>query len=168
MPLLQPVYYISSITELTPEFLQKKGVRGLILDVDNTLTTHDDPVPHPEIAQWLEQMRQCGIAMMIVSNNKPGRVAPFAELLGLPFVANGKKPLAAGLHRAAVQMGLQPQELAVVGDQIFTDVLGGNLFGALSVMVLPLGPETVGFIRFKRKLEKLVLRGRRPAGLEET
>ena len=167
MSKLQPDYYISRITQLTPSFLRSRGIRGLILDVDNTLTTHDDPTPWPDIAAWLEEMRRKGMAMLIVSNNSDERVKPFAAVLGLDYVADGKKPSTDGMARAAGQMGLSPREIAVVGDQIFTDVWGGNRFGALTVMVQPLGPETVPFIKFKRVLERLVLRGRRPEGLEE-
>ena len=79
MSQLRPDYYIPHITGVTTGFLNRHGVRGLILDVDNTLTTHDDPTPHPEIAAWLDGMRQAGVGMMIVSNNTEERVRPFAE-----------------------------------------------------------------------------------------
>ena len=136
--------------------------------MDNTLTTHDDPTPHPDIAAWLDGMRQAGVGMMIVSNNTEERVRPFAEILGLPYVADGKKPGTDGMRRAAEKLGgLRPEETAVIGDQIFTDVWGGNRFGALTIMVAPLGPEIVQFIKLKRVAEKLVLRGRKPRKLEE-
>ena len=106
--------------------------------------------------------------MMIVSNNTEERVRPFAEILGLPYVADGKKPGTDGMRRAAEKLGgLRPEETAVIGDQIFTDVWGGNRFGALTIMVAPLGPEIVPFIKLKRVAEKLVLRGRKPWKLEE-
>lgn len=139
-----------------------------MLDVDNTLTLHDDPTPDPDIARWLEEMRAAGIPMVIVSNNSEERVAPFAKILGLPFVADGEKPKTGGMERAAkVLGGLRPEEMAVIGDQIFTDVWGGNRFGAVTILVAPLGPEIVPFIKFKRVLEKFVLRGRKPRALEE-
>lgn len=168
MSQLQPDYYIPRITGIGREFLAKKGIRGLVLDVDNTLTLHDDPTPDPDIARWLEEMRAAGIPMVIVSNNSEERVAPFAKILGLPFVADGEKPKAGGMERAAkVLGGLRPEEMAVIGDQIFTDVWGGNRFGAVTILVAPLGPEIVPFIKFKRVLEKFVLRGRKPRALEE-
>ena len=168
MSRLQPDYYIPHITGVTLEFLRRHGIRGLILDVDNTLTTHDDPTPHPDIAAWLDGMRQAGVGMMIVSNNTGERVRPFAEILGLPYVADGKKPGTDGMRQAAEKLGgLRPEETAVIGDQIFTDVWGGNRFGALTIMVAPLGPEIVPFIKLKRVAEKLVLRGRKPRKLEE-
>ena len=168
MSRLQPDYYIPHITGVTLEFLRRHGIRGLILDVDNTLTTHDDPTPHPDIAAWLDGMRQAGVGMMIVSNNTEERVRPFAEILGLPYVADGKKPGTDGMRRAAEKLGgLHPEETAVIGDQIFTDVWGGNRFGALTIMVAPLGPEIVPFIKLKRVAENLVLRGRKPRQLED-
>lgn len=93
---------------------------------------------------------------------------PFAEILGLPYVADGQKARhrwnAAGSGKARRPA---PEETAVIGDQIFTDVWGGNRFGALTIMVAPLGPEIVPFIKLKRVAEKLVLRGRKPRKLEE-
>ena len=153
MSKLQPDYYISRITQLTPSFLRSRGVRGLILDVDNTLTTHDDPTPWPDIAAWLEKMRREGMAMLIVSNNSNERVKPFAAVLGLDYVADGKKPSTDGMARAAGQMGLSPREIAVVGDQIFTDVLGANLFGVPCIFVFPMEMEKTRFFRFKRRME---------------
>lgn len=105
MSRLQPDYYIPHITGVTLEFLRRHRIRGLILDVDNTLTTHDDPTPHPDIAAWLDGMRQAGVGMMIVSNNTEERVRPFAEILGLPYVADGKKPGTDGMRRAAEKLG---------------------------------------------------------------
>ena len=154
MSRLQPDYYIPHITGVTLEFLRRHGIRGLILDVDNTLTTHDDPTPHPDIAAWLDGMRQAGVGMMIVSNNTEERVRPFAEILGLPYVADGKKPGTDGMRRAAEKLGdLRPEETAVIGDQIFTDILGANLCGMRSVLLDPLSPDPSATVRFKRSLE---------------
>ena len=154
MSRLQPDYYIPHITGVTLEFLRRHGIRGLILDVDNTLTTHDDPTPHPDIAAWLDGMRQAGVGMMIVSNNTEERVRPFAEILGLPYVVDGKKPGTDGMRRAAEKLGgLRPEETAVIGDQIFTDILGANLCGMRSVLLDPLSPDPSATVRFKRSLE---------------
>ncbi|MGI6403156.1 MAG: YqeG family HAD IIIA-type phosphatase [Oscillospiraceae bacterium] len=158
MSFFYPTLYLQSIACLQPAQLQRWGVRGLILDVDNTLTTHDNPVPHPEVLIWLEQMRSAGIAMIILSNNHPPRVKPFAELLGLPFTADAAKPLPKGFRRAARDLNLPKDQIAVVGDQIFTDILGGNLFGAKTVLIKPIQPESTWFFRLKRRLEKGILR----------
>ena len=143
MSRLQPDYYIPHITGVTLEFLRRHGIRGLILDVDNTLTTHDDPTPHPDIAAWLDGMRQAGVGMMIVSNNTEERVRPFAEILGLPSVAAGKKPGTDGKRRAAEKLGgLRPEETAVIGYQIFTDVWGANRAGIYTMLTQPVDKST--------------------------
>lgn len=85
--LFTPTRAYKSILNVTPEILSEMGVRALILDIDNTMTTHDNPVPVEGLFGWLDNMRSHGIKMMIVSNNHPPRVIPFAKLLGLEFVA---------------------------------------------------------------------------------
>ncbi|MBQ6034291.1 MAG: YqeG family HAD IIIA-type phosphatase [Ruminococcus sp.] len=141
---------------ITPDFLKKHGVKGLILDVDNTLTTHDHPVPAKGISEWLENMKNNGIKLIIVSNNSAERVKPFAEPLGLDFVSDSGKPLKRGYKAAMEKMGLTPSETAAVGDQLFTDVWGANFAGVKMLYVEPmeLEPKSKRFIRFKRVLEK--------------
>ena len=158
MSLFFPSLYLKSITALTPARLKLWGIRGLILDVDNTLTTHDNPLPSPEVLAWLETMRAHQIEMIILSNNRPERVRPFARLLGMGFAASAKKPLTFGFRRAAGRLGLSKNEIAVVGDQIFTDILGGNYWGARTILVRPMQPEKSRFFRLKRWLERDILR----------
>ncbi|WP_037298475.1 YqeG family HAD IIIA-type phosphatase [Ruminococcus flavefaciens] len=142
--------------EISPAFLKKHGIKGLILDVDNTLTTHDNPVPAEGIREWLDTMRAAGIKLMIVSNNHPERVRPFADPLGLDFVSDSGKPLRRGYKAAMKKMGLKASETAAVGDQLFTDVWGANISGVTMLYVEPmeLEPKSKRFIRFKRVLEK--------------
>ena len=142
--------------EISPAFLKKHGIKGLILDVDNTLTTHDNPVPAEGIREWLDTMRAAGIKLIIVSNNHPERVRPFAAPLGLDFVSDSGKPLRRGYKAAMKKMGLKASETAAVGDQLFTDVWGANISGVTMLYVEPmeLEPKSKRFIRFKRVLEK--------------
>lgn len=142
--------------EISPAFLKKHGIKGLILDVDNTLTTHDNPVPAEGIREWLDTMRAAGIKLIIVSNNHPERVRPFADPLGLDFVSDSGKPLRRGYKAAMKKMGLKASETAAVGDQLFTDVWGANISGVTMLYVEPmeLEPKSKRFIRFKRVLEK--------------
>jgi HAD superfamily phosphatase (TIGR01668 family) len=144
---------LKSICDLSPALLRKYGIKGLLLDLDNTLTTHDNPKPADGVMEWIELMKASGIQMCIVSNNHPPRVKPFADMLGLQFVSEGKKPLSKGFREAKGRMGLEWNELAVVGDQIFTDVLGANLKRLKCVFVFPIEHETTRFFRFKRKME---------------
>ena len=155
---LYPRYYYKRIYNIPLPLLQEKGVRCLILDVDNTLTTHDNPVPSAGVKAWLEKVRQSGIQTVILSNNSAGRVASFADILGLPYVSEGKKPLTSGFRRCARRFGVLPEECAVIGDQLFTDIWGGNRFGCLTILVEPIQPEAMWFFRLKRRMERRLLR----------
>lgn len=141
------------VTDITPEYLGESGIKGLILDLDNTLTTHDNPKPAEGVLDWLDTMKKNDIRLMIVSNNHSPRVKPFADMLGLDFVSEGAKPLTKGFKEAKSLMQLNKNELAAVGDQIFTDVLGANLFGIKMLYVVPIEHEKTTFFKVKRKLE---------------
>ena len=152
--LFTPTKSYESILQITPDTLREMGVTALILDIDNTMTTHDNPTPLEGLFDWLDSMRQSGIKMMIVSNNYSERVTPFAELLGLDFIPRGAKPLPKGYKAAAERMCVPKGEICTIGDQLFTDILGAKLFGIKSILVDPIEPEKTLFFRIKRALEK--------------
>ncbi len=157
MAFFAPSFRFHRVEEITPAFLQSQGVRGLLLDVDNTLSPHNAPLPEPMAVRWLKKMQRAGVAVMIVSNNRPARVSPFAARLGLPFTANAAKPLPLGFDRARRTLGLPRESLAVVGDQLFTDMAGANAAHLRAILVDPIQPETHGFLRVKRKWERPLL-----------
>ena len=155
--MLHPTIALRSVCDITPELLHSMGIRGLMLDIDNTLTTHDNPTPAPGVQSWIANMKANGVKLRLVSNNHPPRVEPFATVLGIRCVCDANKPLKSGFSRAAEEMHLQREELAVVGDQLYTDILGANLFGCRSIYVAPMAKESwkkQTFIRVKRILEK--------------
>ena len=154
--MFKPTYVFDKVGEITPEFLHKKQIKGLLLDLDNTLTTHNNPVPPQSSLDWLDKMRAAGIKLMIVSNNHAPRVTP----------SEGKKPLTFGYTRAIKRLGLEKRNVAAVGDQIFTDVLGSNLKGIRSIFVFPIEPETSLPFRFKRAIEKVFL-PKKPEGAKQ-
>jgi HAD superfamily phosphatase (TIGR01668 family) len=133
------------VYQITPQLLKSWGVKGLILDIDNTLTTHDNPIPDAGVSAWLEQNRREGIAMIVLSNNKPERVEPFAKILGLDYISNGAKPLKKGYQRCAQTLNIPCEQLCMVGDQLFTDILGGNCAGCKTVLVSPIQKEKMFF-----------------------
>ncbi len=143
-----------SVLEITAEFLAVNNIKGLLLDLDNTLTTHDNPRPADGVIDWIKRILNSGVKMVIVSNNHPPRVKPFADKLGLEFICEGKKPLWSGFNRAQKLMGVPFSQLAVVGDQIFTDILGANLKRIRGIYVYPIEPEKTRFFRFKRWAEQ--------------
>ena len=154
--LFRPTFWLKNVFAIDEEFLKRNDVRALVLDLDNTLSMHGNPAAEEGVEEWLAKMRELGVKMRVVSNNTTKRVAPLAARLGLEFTANGAKPLTFGVSRAMKAMGADKATTLVVGDQIFTDVVGGNLIGARVFLTEPLGPETDGFIKFKRHLEKWV------------
>ncbi len=151
--LFKPDFAFFRITDIEISFLRNNELNGLILDVDNTLTTHDNPVPAEGVTEWIENMKQNDIKLIIVSNNHPPRVKPFADLLGIDFVCEGKKPLSKGFRQATEKLKLPFNKIGAVGDQIYTDILGANLFGIKSLYVSPIEYEKTRFFRFKRKME---------------
>lgn len=156
---LFPDDYKSSILDITPEYLRDHGLKGIILDIDNTLIGHNVPLPDKRVTALLDRYRSEGIKMCVVSNNRRERVAPFCEKIGVEsFVCDALKPAAAGYETAAELMGLGPEETAAVGDQIFTDVWGARRAGCFAVLLKPIHKGGEGaFIAFKRLLEKPVL-----------
>lgn len=152
--LFRATEYFRGITDITPDFLRKNNIKGLILDVDNTLTTHDNPVPAEGVMEWIATMRQNKIRLIIVSNNHPPRVKPFADMLEIDFVCDGRKPLSDGFREAIKKIGLPKENISAVGDQIFTDVLGANLFGVRMLYTAPIEHEKTTFFKVKRFLEK--------------
>lgn len=156
MQLFKPQYRFQNVMQIKPEDIKNSGAKAVLIDADNTLAFHDSQQPYPGVTGWIKDIIAAGIPMIIISNNSAERVRPFAESLGLPFIEKSAKPLPKGFRRACARLGVSPRETAVIGDQIFTDVVGGNLIGAKVFLTEPLGPETDGFIKFKRHLEKLV------------
>lgn len=158
MSLLLPAYRFERITDITAEDFRKMGVKAAALDVDNTLAPHNLPEPLEGVREWLKEMQAAGIRMLIVSNNKAERVRPFAGGLELDFTTRAAKPLPVGFERCAKKLGIRCSELAVIGDQIYTDILGANLCGAVSILVTPVSEEHGWTFRVRRRLEKNVLR----------
>lgn len=154
--LLKPDIKLDRITEITPELLKKLGIKALLLDVDNTMSTHHGTELVNGLTEWFELMKQNGIKLMVLSNSLRHRIEPFAKRIGLPFISSGLKPLPSGFLRGAKKLGEKRKNIAIVGDQIFTDTLGGNAAGLKTILLTPIKPESSLRFRFKRKLEKAV------------
>ncbi len=156
--LFTPTFWLKSVLCIDKEFLDKNNIKALVLDLDNTLSMHGNPAAEEGVENWLDEMRALGIKMRVVSNNTTKRVKPLAEKLGLMFTANGAKPLTFGVTRAVKAMGADKKETLVVGDQIFTDIIAGNLCGIRTVLVEPFHLEKTWTFRLKRRLESVVFR----------
>ena len=146
--------HVESVSSLTPDFLSDHGIKNLLLDVDCTLKRYSQTELEPFSAAWLEQMRQSGVGLCLVSNGKPGRIGAFAEKHQLPFCALALKPFPFGLLRAVKEQKWDKRQTAMVGDQIYADIMAANLAGIVSILVDPIHPEEEPwFTRLKRPFE---------------
>ena len=157
--LLTPNMQVRKITDITIEMLRKNNIKGMILDVDNTLIDLDR-VPLEGIKEWLDNMKNEGIKFCIASNSlKKDKIEKIAKMLDIPYVHFSVKPTKIGLKRAKKILGVENSEnIAEVGDQLFTDVLGTNRMKMFSILTEPLCEEKVKINNIKRKLEKQVLK----------
>ena len=148
--------YFENITRVSPSYLKEKGVRGIILDIDNTLIGHDIPIPDEKVLSHLRLFESEGLKLCVVSNNSYERVKNFSEKIGVSyFVHKALKPRAYGYNLASKEMGLSMNEIAAIGDQIFTDVWGAKRAGCFAILTKPLHKGGEGFfIALKRVLEK--------------
>lgn len=162
MRLVRPRHYVTGVCAIDLDALREAGIKALLLDVDNTVLPLDSAECTPEIAAWLASLPDAGFVACFVSNNWHeaihSRVAPF----GLPLSAKAMKPLPRGFRAAARALGVKPKECAVVGDQIFTDILGGNLVGATTVLVRPVSSSDLPHTLVLRRIERLIMSGRTP------
>ena len=152
--LITPEYVFKDVTHITPEFLAQKGIRALVLDIDNTLTGDRSQELPPEVAQWLDTMKNAGVRLTIVSNGSEKRVRPFAQKLGLAYLSRSAKPLSFAMMVAQRRMGVKRREMAMVGDQLYTDRLAAALYDIPGLMVVPRGPDLNSGVVLKRKWEK--------------
>jgi HAD superfamily phosphatase (TIGR01668 family) len=160
--LLTPDLYYSSVAAVDLDGLAERGVTALLIDLDNTLLPRDTSRFTDEALHFAAAVRQAGMRACLVSNNWHGRVHAAAEELGFELVPRALKPLPFAFRRALGILAALPSEAAVVGDQIFTDILGGNLVGATTVLVRPLSETDLPHTLLLRRLEAAVLKGRVP------
>ena len=146
------------ITDITFEDLNSLGVTALMLDVDNTMSTHGGQVLTDGLLEWLALMQNNGIELIVLSNAKKRRVEPFAEKISLRFIHLGLKPLPFGYWRAAAALKVKCKNAAIVGDQLFTDMLGGFLSGVKKILLTPILLEDKPSFKIRRRLEKIFLK----------
>ncbi|ETT82386.1 YqeG family HAD IIIA-type phosphatase [Viridibacillus sp. FSL R5-0477] len=153
---LMPKEFVTSIYQITPDKLKQLGVRGIITDLDNTLVEWDRPDATEKLIEWLKTIREAGIQVMIVSNNKELRVKAFADPLELPYIFNARKPMGNAFKRALKRLNMQRHEVVMVGDQMLTDVLGGNRLRIHTILVKPVALSDGFVTRFNRMVERRV------------
>lgn len=159
-----PNEHVKSVFDIHPAALKEKGIKGIITDLDNTLVAWDEKRATPEIIQWFELMRDHDIKVTIISNNKQERVKVFSEPLETPFVFSARKPLRRAFMTVARQMELKTEEIVMIGDQLLTDVLGGNRAGLYTILVVPIVQSDGKITKINRMFERMILNHFRKKG----
>lgn len=135
---LIPMYFYNRLTDITPGDLTAMGVKGVAVDIDNTVAVDSLNIIFRGVPQWIEKIKRAGFSVFILSNTYASRAKKISERLGnIPYLANCHKPKKEGFLQAAKTLGIDIHELAMVGDQLFTDIKGANNVGAVSVRVRP-------------------------------
>lgn len=160
-----PDEHVKSILDITPGLLKERGIKGIITDLDNTLVEWDRPNATPQLIKWFDEMRKNNILVTIVSNNNETRVKSFSDPLDIPFIFQAKKPMSRAFKKAINRMGLKREEAVVIGDQLLTDVLGGNRGGFHTILVVPVAQTDGFFTKFNRLVERRILNWFRRKGM---
>lgn len=153
MSLFKPSIMKKRITDITAEMLKEMGVSALLLDVDNTLVSYVKHEPIAGAVEWTKEMKAKGFEIIIVSNNYKKRVAPFAAKFNLPYITFAMKPFPFGYIKASKRLKTKCKQCAIIGDQIFTDIIGANMCGMKSILLEPIELESGITITARRKAE---------------
>lgn len=156
--LFRPTFQAESLDSIPVEKLKRNGIKGLIIDLDNTMTPWNDLEVGPKVAEWFKKVQAAGIQACVVSNNKhKQRVAVVAEHLGIPFVFRATKPRRKAFRAGMEILGTGASDTAVIGDQLFTDILGGNRLKLYTILVLPISDREFIGTRFLRQMERVLV-----------
>lgn len=156
--MLYPKEYLNSVKDISLELLEKNNIKGLILDVDNTLINLERKMP-VGVSEWAKNLKAKGIKICILSNsNNIKKVEEVAKIIDVPYIFFGKKPLKSGFLRARDILKLSNENIAVVGDQIFTDIIGANRCKMFPLLVKPIEEKDYFLTKIKRPIEKFIIK----------
>ena len=154
--MIYPDAYFNKVEEITIEFLNKNKIKALILDIDNTLIDYSK-IMTSSVENWAKNLKGQGVKIYILSNsNKKKKVENIAKILDVPYIYFGKKPLKMGFKKAKRELKEESKNIAVVGDQIFTDVIGGNRCKMFTILVEPINEKDFWYTRWKRPIENKI------------
>lgn len=160
-----PNEHVKNVLEISPDSLKAKGIKGVITDLDNTLVEWDRPLATPQLMEWFTSLKDNGIVVTIVSNNNEKRVKEFSDPLGIPFIFQAKKPMRTAFKKALSDMKLNKDEVVMIGDQLLTDVLGGNWIGLHTILVVPVAQTDGFFTKINRRIERKILNWMKQKGM---
>ena len=138
-----PTWTADAVTDITADFLLSQGVRLLMLDFDNTIVPYTTDVPSEGVRKWLDEMLQSGLMVCVVSNSRNSRVPEFCEQYGLNCITHAKKPFSKGIRQCLSRFRVPGTQAVLVGDQIYTDTLGGGCAGVRTVLVKAIHNHTI-------------------------
>ena len=160
--MLRPLRIVESITRISLDSLAREGIRGIVVDLDNTLVGWRKLEPSSEVAEWVKRALAEGYAIAIVSNNVRAWVSSIATMLGVvTFVHRALKPLPFGIFRAVKQLRVARHEIVVIGDQLFADVLGAKLLGIRAILTAPIVTKEHTAMACVRWVERFMRKGAR-------
>jgi len=155
---LKPKYYYDTVFDVPYDVLWQNEIRGLIFDIDNTLAPYSESQPSAKTVALIKRLQRIGFKVSLLTNNTNKRLELFTKPLGLPGFANAAKPLTRGVRKAMKQMGTKKGYTAIIGDQILSDIWAGKNAGLTTVLVKPISNQDFFFVRFKRLIERWLLR----------
>lgn len=162
---LLPKEFVNSVFDITPEKLHALGIKGIITDLDNTLIEWDRAQATEALTTWFTMMQEAGIQIIIASNNNEQRVQKFAEPLGIPYIYRAKKPLTKAFYDALIQLGMRPNEVAMLGDQLLTDIMGANRMKLYTILVRPVAQSDGLVTQFNRFVERRIFNDLKRKGI---
>lgn len=156
MSVFLPDKIFNNLLDIDITLLKKYDLKGLLLDIDNTLAQHNYDAPFEYVNSWINQLKSNNIKLLLVSNNNKARVSKFGKLLDIGYIYGCKKPLVKNILAGCSRLGVDKTNIAIVGDQIFTDVLGGNRAKIKTFLVIPedFNHEKTWLFSLKRRLER--------------
>jgi len=152
-----PRYKVDKVQDIELSMLKKNKIKGIILDVDNTLVPEHVAEADKNAVEWIERLKKAGFKVCIVSNASQKRIIKFNEKLKIHAIHNASKPCKKAFMKAVSLMGTKVDETAVIGDQIFTDIYGGNRLNMFTILVTPIDQKEIFFVKIKRFAENYVL-----------
>ncbi|QLK86023.1 YqeG family HAD IIIA-type phosphatase [Staphylococcus sp. 17KM0847] len=155
--LFLPNQYVKDIHEIDFQMLEQRNIKGVITDLDNTLVGWDEAMPTPKVEQWFKKLDERGFKVTVVSNNNERRVKSFCQSLKVDYIFKAQKPRGKSLRKATDHMGLQRSQVVVIGDQMLTDVFGGNRSGLYTIMVVPVKNSDGLATKLNRLIERRIL-----------
>lgn len=158
MSLFYPNLMFFNIYNIKPDILRENNIKAVVFDIDNTLAYNNEEKPSEKAACFIKKLTEDGFYVIIASNNNENRVRKFCEDMDVLYVHKANKPLGKKILVLLNKINVDTKNAALVGDQIFTDVLCANLMGMCSILVKPFDDNENKFIKFKRKIENLFIK----------